>query len=184
VRATPVSEAERIHQLDAIRGFALFGIFLVNMPTFSHPMLFLPALGLPADHTLFDEWIRILLHMFVQTKFYTIFSFLFGAGFYLFMSRAEKKSLPMKPMYLRRITILFLLGMTHLFFLWYGDILHTYALTGIMLLLFYKRADKTIRKWAWSLLLALQLLYGLVLFIPADPSSVENSSQAIANKAI
>ncbi|MGG1661076.1 DUF418 domain-containing protein [Brevibacillus sp. NRS-1366] len=184
MRAVPVSDAERIHQLDAIRGFALFGIFLVNMPTFLHPMLFLPVDGLPYNHSILDEWIRILFHMFVQTKFYTIFSFLFGAGFHLFMSRAEKKNLPVKPMYLRRITVLFLMGMVHLIFLWYGDILHTYALSGIMLLLFYKREEQTIRKWAWSLLLVLQLLYGLVLFIPSDPSTIDSSSQAIASKAV
>ena len=184
MRGTPVLEADRIHQLDGIRGFALFGILLVNMPTFLHPILFLPPNGLPYDHSISDAWIRLLFDMFVQTKFYTIFSFLFGAGFYLFMSRAEQKGMPMNSMFLRRITVLFLLGAIHLVFFWYGDILHTYAIAGMLLLLFYKRTDKTIRNWAWSLLIMVQAMYALLLFIPSDPSVVGSDSHALAQRAV
>ncbi|MGG4498862.1 DUF418 domain-containing protein [Brevibacillus reuszeri] len=184
MRGTPVLEADRIHQLDGIRGFALFGILLVNMPTFLHPVLFLPANGLAFEHSTLDEWIRLFFDMFVQTKFYTIFSFLFGAGFYLFMNRAEQKGLPMNAMFLRRISVLFLLGVIHLGLFWYGDILHTYAIAGNFLLFFNKGTDKTIRNWAWSLLMLIQLLYALLLFIPSDPSVVGSESHAIAQKAV
>lgn len=170
VNATPVSEAERIHLLDAIRGFGLIGIFLVNMPTFLHPVLFLPQDGLPYDYSRSDEWVRLLFNMFVQTKFYTIFSFLFGTGFFLFMKRAEEKALPMRRLFTRRLTVLLIFGLAHIAFFWYGDILHTYALTGFILLLFYRISEKTVRRWAWSLLIVMQLLYGITLFIPADPS--------------
>jgi uncharacterized protein len=174
MNTSPVTEGERIHQLDVIRGFALFGIILVNMPTFLHPMLFLPLDGLPVEHTTLDEWIRLFFNMFVQTKFYTIFSFLFGAGFFLFMSRAEQKQLPMKRLFSRRILVLLLVGMLHLIFLWYGDILHTYALTGFLLLLFYHRKQGTVRKWAWTLLIIYQLLMLLLLLVPSNPALENN----------
>ena len=171
MKAAPVSEPERIHQLDVIRGFALFGILLVNMPTFFHPALFMTSAGLPAAHTRLDEGIRLFLDMFVQTKFYTIFSFLFGAGFYLFMSRAEQKGLPMYPLFLRRMLLLLLIGVLHMFFLWYGDILHTYAIAGLILMLFYNRQKRTVHRWAWSLLILVQGAMGMTLFLPGSPDN-------------
>ncbi|MDF2679656.1 MAG: hypothetical protein K0R47_846 [Brevibacillus sp.] len=184
VNAAPVSEEDRIHQLDAIRGFALFGIFLVNMPTFLQPALFLPENGLPVEHSLLDEWIRLVFNMFVQTKFYTIFSILFGAGFYLFMSRAEQKRSSVRPLYVRRLIGLLFFGVAHLFFLWYGDILHTYALTGFFLLFFYRASEKTVLRWAWTLLISLQILYALTLLIPEDPANpVTNASPVIVDQA-
>lgn len=179
VNSSPVTEGERIHLLDVIRGFALFGIVLVNMPTFLHPILFLPTEGLPVQHTALDEWIRLFFNMFVQTKFYTIFSFLFGAGFFLFMHRAEQKQLPMKTMYVRRILVLFLVGMLHFVFLWHGDILHTYALAGFILLLFYRKEQRSVLRWAWFLLIIYQLMMLLILLVPADPS-LENPAEKLA----
>lgn len=185
MKAIPVSEAERIHQLDVIRGFALFGIFFVNMPTFLQPALFLPEDGLPADHSMLDVWIRLLFNMFVQTKFYTIFSFLFGAGFYLFMSRAEAKGHRVSMLYMRRLSGLFLIGMIHFLFLWYGDILHTYALTGLFLLLYYRKRDKQVQGWAWFWLLSLQLLYAMTLLLPSEPDVHRAiADQRLAQKAI
>jgi len=184
VKAAPVSEAQRIRQLDGIRGFALFGIFLVNMPTFLQPALFLPGSGLPAAHSLLDEWIRLFFNLFVQTKFYTIFSFLFGASFYLFMSRAERKGFPMRRLYVRRLVALFVFGASHLLFLWYGDILHSYALAGFFLLLFYRMDDAGVQRWAWSLLICMQILYGLTLFTAADPdASVSTVDTALIDQA-
>jgi uncharacterized protein len=170
VKASPVSAEERIAELDVLRGFALFGIFLVNMPTFLQPDLFLPEDRLPLSHTALDEWIRLLFDMFVQAKFYTIFSFLFGAGFYLFMSRAEQKGHAATRLYLRRLTVLMLFGVVHLLFFWYGDILHTYALAGLCLLWFYKRQEASIRRAALLLLIGWNLLMALTLLVPGESS--------------
>jgi uncharacterized protein len=170
VKATPVSAGERIAELDVLRGFALFGIFLVNMPTFLMPDLFLPDDRLPLSHSVSDDWIRLLFDMFVQTKFYTIFSFLFGAGFYLFMSRAEQKGYAAKRLYLRRLTGLMLFGLVHLLFFWYGDILHTYALAGLCLLWFFNRSETSIRRAALILLIGWNLLMALTLLIPGESS--------------
>ncbi|AFU12244.1 putative Membrane Spanning Protein [Bacillus thuringiensis MC28] len=96
--------------------------------------------------------------MFIQTKFYTIFSFLFGLGFYIFMTRAEAKTDRPKTLFVRRLLILLLFGFLHYVLLWDGDILHTYAIAGFFLFLFYKREPRTILIWAIALLSIFQFL--------------------------
>jgi uncharacterized protein len=162
MKSAPISKQERIVTLDIIRGFALLGIFLVNMPTFHSPALMISH----PDYTGMDYWLDLFLQMFVQTKFYTIFSFLFGLGFYIFMSRAEQKDLHVNRLFSRRLFALLLFGAIHLIFIWYGDILHTYAIAGFLLLLFYKRKPKTLLIWAFSLLFVFYSLASVPLFIP------------------
>lgn len=96
--------------------------------------------------------------MFIQTKFYTIFSFLFGLGFYIFMTRAEAKTDRPKTLFVRRLLILLLFGFLHYVLLWDGDILHSYAIAGFFLFLFYKRKPRTILIWAIVLLSIFQFL--------------------------
>lgn len=120
---------QRIIYLDVLRGFALCGILFVNMPSF---------LGDRPNEVMgeVDRWIRLFFDLFIQTKFYTLFSALFGAGFYLFINRLQERGLP-KMIFARRLGILLVIGLVHLC-IWQGDILHTYALTGFILLLFSK----------------------------------------------
>lgn len=157
---------DRIVTIDIIRGFALFGIFLVNMPAF-HSSEFLAMLyGVEHVHTGADYWIDFLFTLFIDMKFFTIFSFLFGLGFYIFMSRAEEKGLKMKRLFARRMVALLVIGFLHLLLLWFGDILHTYAITGFLLLFFYKRKIKTMIIWAISLLVLFNLFLSLSLILP------------------
>ncbi|MBY0087491.1 DUF418 domain-containing protein [Brevibacillus brevis] len=183
MKVAPVAEGERIRQLDGIRGFALLGIVLVNMPSFLYPIMFLPDAGMVNTHSEMDSWIRLLFNMFVQAKFYTIFSFLFGVGFFLFMYRAESKQLPYRSLFTRRLFVLLIVGMVHLVFLWYGDILHTYALAGFLLLLFYHRQESTIKRWAWTLLVGMQALSALTLTVPEELVPIPDQSLLI-QKAI
>ena len=162
MKSVPISNQERIITLDIIRGFALLGIFLVNMPAFHSPAFMISH----PDYTGMDYWLDLFLQMFVQTKFYTIFSFLFGLGFYIFMSRAEQKNLHVNRLFSRRLFALLLFGAIHLIFIWYGDILHTYAIAGFLLLLFYKRKTKTLLIWAFSLLFVIHSLLSVQFFIP------------------
>lgn len=162
MKSAPISKQERIITLDIIRGFALLGIFLVNMPAFHSPAFMISH----PDYTGMDYWLDLILQMFVQTKFYTIFSFLFGLGFYIFMSRAEEKNLHVNRLFSRRLFALLLFGSIHLIFIWYGDILLTYAITGFILLLFYKRKTKTLLIWAFSLLFVFYSLVSVPFFIP------------------
>nr|WP_295972509.1 DUF418 domain-containing protein [uncultured Bacillus sp.] len=163
MKSAPISSQERIATIDIIRGFALMGIFLVNMPTFHSPIF----LDQYPEYSGIDNWVDILMQMFVQTKFYTIFSFLFGWGFFIFIKRAEQKGLHQYRLFSRRLITLLLLGTVHFILIWYGDILHTYALAGFLLLLFYKRKIKTLLIWAFSLLTLFYALIGSQFLIPA-----------------
>lgn len=153
--ATPIQTNERIILYDIIRGFALCGIFLVNIPSMlGSDWIF----GRP-DYYGSDLFVRTLFDLFVQTKFYTIFSLLFGIGFSIFLERSYARGESVSR-YIRRILILFLFGLAHLA-IWSGDILHTYAMWGLLLPLFYKLSNRAILTWAWSLLIgSILLLYG------------------------
>lgn len=159
---------ERIHSVDIIRGFAILGIFLVNWPVIAG----IESRELTGVYEGVDSYIRLFYDLFIQTKFYTIFSFLFGLGFYIFMTRAEEKTDRPKLLFVRRLLVLLLFGFLHYVLLWDGDILHTYALCGFFLLLFYKRQPGTILVWAIILLVLSQIfmfLASLILFfIPPE----------------
>ncbi|UOB81828.1 DUF418 domain-containing protein (plasmid) [Bacillus sp. ZJS3] len=129
----------RIHSLDIIRGIAILCILFANLPTMTGLDPFNQA-----GYSDTDKVIRFLVDLFIQSKFYTIFAFLFGVGFFIFMKNTETKGYPMYRLFNRRLCILLLFGLLHFIFLWYGDILHAYALAGFILLFFYRRSTKFI----------------------------------------
>ncbi|BAU29534.1 uncharacterized protein DFP93_11938 [Aneurinibacillus soli] len=182
MEATATSKNERLFSLDSIRGFALLGIFLVNMPAFHSPDFIRQLYTLPEHLSPLDQEIRLFFDLFIQTKFYTIFSFLFGLGFYIFMNRAEQRGNNMYKLFSRRLCILLVFGLAHLIFLWFGDILHLYALVGFLLILFYKRSNATILGWAFGLLILYYGLFSLQLLI--DPASLLASQKAGAKKLV
>lgn len=152
----PISFTDRVHEIDGVRGFALLGILMMNIMSFASPMMQQSIEGGEGIKVftgdLQNEWTIMFINTFVTTNFYTMFSFLFGLGFYIFLSRAIDKGYAAKGMYIRRISLLLLFGVAHGIFLWYGDILWTYAVAGIFLLLFYKLSPKT------NLLIAIVIL--------------------------
>lgn len=168
MNSSPILGKERIATIDILRGFALFGIFLVNMPTFHSPEFLKEFNAVRHVYSGADYWLELFFTLFIKMKFFTIFSFLFGLGFYIFMSRAEEKGLKQKRLFLRRILGLFLFGALHLVLLWSGDILHTYAITGVFLLFFYKRKVKTIVIWAFCLLVIFNTILSLQLLAPKE----------------
>lgn len=142
----------RLLHIDIIRGIAIFGILLVNMAHFSYPDLYLYLIG--PENFFTENWSKAdfitvkLLDIFVQMKFITMFSFLFGFGMIIMMERAEAKKQKFALIYLRRLLALLLFGMIHAFFIWDGDILVDYALLGFILFLFRKRRPKTLLIWS------------------------------------
>ncbi|MCI3922756.1 DUF418 domain-containing protein [Paenibacillus sp. TRM 82003] len=137
----------RIDILDVVRGVALLGICFVNVPDMTGA-----GLAYRPETSGADSFIRMLYDMFVQTKFYTLFAFLFGVGFYLFMQKAEAKGLRPGRLMFRRLLFLLAIGLVHLFGVWFGDILHSYAVIGFLLLLFYRRKPVTTLVWSCILL--------------------------------
>lgn len=159
VAVAPVQQAERIQIVDILRGFALFGILLVNMPLFNRPF---QTILFPADPAApwLDRGAEWLIHFLGEGKFYALFSLLFGLGLTLLMGRIEGRGGRFVPIYLRRLLVLLGIGLIHAFLIWVGDILILYALIGFLLILFRKARPRTLLIWA-VILLAIPLLFSL-----------------------
>ncbi|EJR83930.1 MULTISPECIES: DUF418 domain-containing protein [Bacillus cereus group] len=157
----------RIHSLDIIRGIAILCILFANLPTMTGLDPFNQA-----GYTGTDKTIRFLVDLFIQAKFYTIFAFLFGVGFYIFMKNTEAKGYHMYKLFTRRLCILLVFGLLHFTFLWYGDILHAYAIAGFILLFFYKRSTKLIFIAGCSFLTVSYVLH-IIVFLRASSSITE-----------
>ena len=126
----PIEKKKRVEQIDVIRGFALMGVLLVNMTMIDGTLFSSVDPGLEGINLIFQK----AIHFFAVGKFYTLFSMLFGLGFYYFMKKDEGERIG-KKLYKRRLMALFCFGLLHLIFVWHGDILHVYALVGICLML-------------------------------------------------
>ena len=146
--------------LDALRGFAILGIILANFPEFS-----LWTFSDPSGWTLTDKITRAVQTFLIDGKFYTLFSLLFGIGFSIQLSNADGR---LRTFY-RRMTVLLVIGLLHLFFLWSGDILMLYAVCGMLLPLFRNLPTRKILLCAAGLLLLPVLLDALFGTSPADP---------------
>jgi len=149
-RVGPVSLSERIVFIDILRGMALFGILAANMRAFFAPLDCYGNIRI-LFHGRADVLAQFFIDALIQGKFLSIFSFLFGMGFAMQMSRAEARGARFMGFYPRRLIALALFGLIHGLLIWAGDILLTYALSGAILLLFRKRQQKTLLWWAGSL---------------------------------
>jgi len=152
---------DRIVLIDVIRGFALLGILFVNMKSYYSPEFIQSLYKINPNVKGFDKILHIFYQTFIEMKFYPIFSLLFGLSFYLFLRNGFHVIL-----YTRRMMILFFIGLIHLIFVWYGDILHVYALTSILLLLFYQVSSKTILYWGFALLAVYHVYISCNSFLP------------------
>ena len=149
----PVKSSERYIILDALRGFALLGICMANFPEFSLFTFLKPEAASELPTAGIDRILRFLLYVFVDGKFYTLFSLLFGIGFSIIITNAAKKGANGFRIFYRRMCILTIIGFLHLMFIWSGDILMLYALLGMLLPLFRNVSDKKLLEWAFLLLL-------------------------------
>ena len=105
----PVAESERILTLDVVRGFALLGILLMNVEFFNRPLAELES-GMAVGGTALDQGIAWFVHVFVRGKFWTLFSLLFGMGFAVMLTRAERAGRSFLVPYMRRIAALAVFG--------------------------------------------------------------------------
>jgi uncharacterized protein len=148
---SPVGEGERIHALDALRGIALLGILMVNMAFFKRlsTLQQIPpaeSLAQPIDQTAF-----LLIQALFTAKFYPIFAFLFGLGFALQRERLQARGVNPTGIMLRRLLVLLAIGALHGLFIWTGDVLLIYALSGMALLLFARLSSRAVLYWAMGL---------------------------------
>ncbi|MDB5756437.1 MAG: hypothetical protein JWR56_2865 [Massilia sp.] len=153
----PVAANQRIEALDAVRGFALIGICLMNIEFFNRAIATLGQ-GMPTGLTGIDWLASYFVAYFVAGKFWTIFSLLFGMGFAVMLTRAEAAGRGFLKPYIRRIAALAVFGALHHIFLFAGDILFSYAVAAVFLLVVLYGT------WKW-LVAAIVVCIGLA-FIP------------------
>jgi uncharacterized protein len=170
---TPIVPHTRIHAIDAVRGFALLGIFLVNIQSFGQPFgeFILPA---PGPH---ESWLDGVAFFTVKAlcegKFYPLFSMLFGMGVVLQWRRARQAGRTFLGAGVRRMLALLAFGLLHALLVWYGDVLFMYALVGLGLMLLVGARVRILLTVGGILLgLAIVLSIGLgILMHSSDPSS-------------
>lgn len=169
----PLKQSERIEVIDALRGFALLGILMVNMLIMYQPLSAM-MIGAQADagtlHILSESFIKV----FFEGKFYVIFSMLFGFGFFIFLNKPTENGSAL-PVFRWRLLYLLLFGVAHITFIWAGDVLLYYALFGFLLILFRKSSDKKIKRWAIAMafiptILTL-IMVGFVSLASLDPQA-------------
>lgn len=131
----PVAAAERVETLDVLRGVALFGVFLMNMVGLISAGILSTESQLQALPTAaLDHAVHQIEIWLFEDKANSLFTFLFGVGFCLQMQRAQARGADFVRIYRRRLIVLLLFGVFHLYFVWTWDVLHLYALAGFVLL--------------------------------------------------
>ena len=137
----PLDKHKRVDALDILRGLALVGILLMNIEWFNRAIISLG--GHDTTLTGIDHAIGWLIRCFVEGKFYKLFALIFGMGFAVMLLRAKDAGRPFGAWFVRRMLVLLLIGIAHMIFLWGGDILHQYAIAGLILLAWvtYKKTE-------------------------------------------
>lgn len=188
IQISPITTTERIEIVDVLRGLAVCGILIGNMQWFSGYGMMPPAVA--EQGPMIDKITQFLVHFFVEGKFYSIFSFLFGFGFALQIERAGERGDLKASLFKRRLFWLLIIGLLHAYGLWAGDILSVYAVMGFLLLLFRKKTDGGLLKWAIALMLVPLISY-IILYIifvaflsPETAAAIDNGQVELWNNAL
>ncbi len=180
----PTVPGQRIQIIDTLRGFAIFGILMVNMLWMSAPV----GISL-TEYALWDspldKTVEFLISFLFEGKFYVLFSMLFGYGFWLFLQKTNDGTSPAK-VYAWRLVLLILFGVAHIVLLWPGDILLCYGLLGLLLLLFRNKSNRSLFKWALALLIIPLVLLGAMALLfhlgMSNPDSAEVIESAMKDQ--
>lgn len=156
----PVAAKDRFESLDVLRGVAVMGILMVNIQAFA---MVWPAYQNPTAHMDFtgiNQTAWFVQHVFFEMKFITLFSAMFGAGIILMTGDGPDSS---TRVHYRRMLWLLVFGLVHAYALWFGDILFTYALAGMIVVLFRRMSVGKLVFWGlfWTALTGL-ILVGLM----------------------
>ena len=170
--AVSVKPSTRITTIDVIRGVAVLGILLLNVQSFAMPFEAYTNPTAYGDLEGLNYWVWYFTALLGDQKFMTIFSMLFGAGLILFTDRLEQTGRPAVALHCRRMGWLVLIGMLHAYLIWYGDILATYAICGLVVIWLRKLASMWLLLISITLLIIPSLIFlsmgGMLLMVPED----------------
>ena len=165
----PIDLKNRIHSLDLLRGFAVLGILIMNITSFSQiSMAYMnPKIGAGLEG--YNQYFHGFNFIFADTRFMSIFSMLFGAGVVLFTQRIEAKGKRVAALHYKRMFWLLLFGLIHAYFIWVGDILVAYAICGSLVFFFRKKSIRTLFIMAIILFL-IPIIFNCMTYygMPAD----------------
>ncbi|MFE7191753.1 DUF418 domain-containing protein [Kitasatospora sp. NPDC057595] len=171
----------RLADVDALRGFALFGILTVNI-TYLASAYHGTGVDEPGLGSALDTGVRAVVALLFEAKFFLLFSFLFGCSFTLQLDSAERRGARFAPRFLRRLAGLFVLGVLHAVLLFPGDILTTYAVLGLILLALHRIRPRTAVRTAVVLFTVTSTAYLLLALAlrgadGGDPAAVAADAQ-------
>jgi len=182
----PVPDADRLPALDLIRGVALLGILFVNIQVFGETfgsymrMTPEPEQGLPGAISFY------FVKLFCESRFYTIFSMLFGVGLALQWTRARAQGRAYTGVGVRRMLCLMVIGLVHALGMWFGDILFTYSIAGLLTIPFLKCRPRTLVTVAVSILVFSAFLGAAFMtfskpgaIAAADPTALAQVDQSL-----
>lgn len=156
----PIEQKDRAIIVDVIRGFALIGVLIANFTSYVDQQTPEPILN--SISSSLDRFLMTFNSVFLEWKFMTLFSVLFGYGFGLILESLEKKNINPNFFFVKRMFWLFVLGVIHSMF-WWGDVLNLYAMSGILLLLFRNKSNKTILSYAVLFMLVIPVFISYLL---------------------
>lgn len=171
------AEKKRITIVDALRGFALFGIIIAHMNNQYYAGMPPPGHEAMSIKNGFDNFLQVFHDILIFGKFYTIFSFLFGLSFGIQLLNALAKNKPFLGRFAWRLVVLLLIGfLNHVHYR--GDILVIYAVLGFFLLLFYKAGNKVLLFWSFFFILNMPgFIFKTVMYVNSLNKSAVAQSQ-------
>jgi uncharacterized protein len=184
----PTSERQRFEILDILRGFALYGILIVHTVWFFSGYGYIdPKIRASLTTAGIDSISLNIESFFFVKKFITIFSFLFGIGFSIQLTRVIERNKNFNSFYTRKMIYLFLFGVIHFTFLSYTDILHLYAILGLILIFWHSVSHRRLLFWGICFTLVFPIiilcLIWLLPVISGNSLNVEERFEELLNAA-
>jgi len=168
-----IQPKKRINSIDALRGFALFGILMFHcMEHFD--LMIIPELESPFWQNV-DSWVYEIVAFLFAGKAYAIFSMLFGLSFFMQMDSQADKGYDFRLRFLWRLTLLLALGYLN-GIVYMGEFFVVYAILGVFLIPLFKVPTKWLVPLAFLLFLQIPDIYTFVYALsgnaPNEPTSL------------
>lgn len=157
-------QTDRHFSLDALRGFAVMGILLMNIIAFSMPMSAYVNPAAWGGTSAADMISWAIAFIVIDGKMRGLFSILFGASMLLILGRPYHQGISPWPAHIRRMTWLFVFGMAHYLLIWEGDILAHYALCGMIAYGFHAESEKRLVAVGIALITVNLLIWTVILW--------------------